>query len=597
MARHYLIALLLVVVTAAAFSQARRMEFVTWDDAVNVSENPRLNPPTLANVLHFWKQEYLGFYIPVTRTAWAGIAYLARTPRDAKGIALDPAYFHLANLAVHIVNVLLVFAILSMLIRSDWPAAAGAALFAIHPVQVEPVAWVTGMKDLLGGLLALIALWQYLIYALQSRDAPQARWRRLHYGIAIAAFALAVLSKQTVVVVPLMAWALDYWVLRRSAGECTRAAAGLIPVALGAAVVAKLTQGTVPEAPPVWARFFVAGDALAFYLGKLALPLRLGCHYARRWPLVLGSWWGYVTWLVPAALALGLWLKRRRAPGLVAAGAVFLAPLLPVLGLVPFVNQDVCDRFMYLAMLGPALALSWLAREYASKRLAAACVVGLTLLGLQSELQSLTWHNTQQLFSQALEVNPRSWIAHRGLGDEMADQGYLRQAYAHYLAALRIKPDYARAHESIASLMLKTGRPAEAERHYRQALHIEPTRAPTHLGLGSLLRQLGRTDEAIEHYRESLRLEPDSPKAHNNLATALQSQGRYQEAAEHYREAIRLMPDGAPSHYNLGVLLTTLGKTAEARKHLQEAHRLDPSFPTTPIPTGGQAPSPPDDSP
>jgi len=574
MARGPLAVLLLIAATAAVFSQVHRMEFVDWDDQDNVYGDARITHPSPAGVIDFWRQPHLRFYIPVTRTVWAGIASLAQAPPDRDGIDLDPRLFHLANLLLHLLNVLLVFAILRILIRSQWPAAAGAALFALHPVQVEPVVWVTGMKDLLGGFFSLIALREYLVYAVQTRDDPAARRLRLHYGLGLAAFALAVLSKQTTAVLPITAWALDHWVLRRPLRASVMAALGWVPVAAGAGAAAMMTQGGMPPPPAVWARLFVAGDALAFYLGKLVFPLGLACHYGRQPELVLSHWWGYVTWLIPAGLAAALWLMRARAPALVAAGVASAAGLLPVLGLLPFYNQDVCDRFMYPALLGPALALAWLAERFGSRAFAVACVAGLALLGVLSFRQSLHWQDTESLFRHALAVNPRSWVAHRGLGDELAERGFARQAYSHYIQALRVKPDDPSARDSLGNWYLHAGRPEQAIEQYRHSLRIDSGRAMTHFRLGTALKAAGRLDEAIDEYRQSLRLNPEAPWVHNNLATALHVQGELTEAIHHYREAIRLQPDDPLAHRNLARLLSEQGKTDEALGHLEQAERL-----------------------
>ena len=575
MARHHLIALTLVLITAAVFAEVRCMEFVDWDDHINVFDNPFLNPVTTEGLVHFWKAPYFTSYIPVTRTVWAALAHFARVPPDAKGISLDPAYFHVANLVVHVLNVLLVFAILRMLVRTDWPAAAGAALFALHPVQVEPVAWVTGMKDLLGGMFALIALQQYLAYAAATRDDPEAR-RRVHYAVAIVAFALGVLSKHTIVALPLMAWALDRWALGREARECTWALAGWLPVAVAGIAVAKLTQGTNPEAALIWVRCLAAGDALAFYLWKLLVPVRLGLNYGRTPEHVMAHAWGYLTWLVPCALGALVWLKRRSWPVILASAAVFIAGLLPLLGLVPFRFQQystVADRYLYLAMLGPALALAWALSRVNSKAVAGVCVAGLVTLACLSVFQSLHWYNTLTLFAHTLEVNPRSAVFHNAIGVALAAHGRPQQSYLHYQAALKLDPNLADAHYNLGMGLFSAGEPEQAIEHYEQALRLKPD-ADTYYNMGMALAALDRDQEAASHFREALRLKPWAWDAHTALAQVLHRQGKDAEAEAHYLEAIRIRPDFAEAHYGLGELYTDTGRTEEAAKALAVADAL-----------------------
>ncbi|MCD6361655.1 MAG: hypothetical protein J7M38_12435, partial [Armatimonadetes bacterium] len=225
---HY--ALILVLAVTVVFAQVRDFGFLDWDDNINVYANPRLNPVTAQSLAEIWTKPYFALYIPVTHTVWAGIALLARRPPDERGITLDPSYFHLANLLVHVLNVLVVFAILRLLLRREWAAFIGAGLFGLHPVQAEPVCWITGMKDLMGALLALLALWQYLTGATLAADERAAGRSRLHFALAPALFALALLAKPTAVGLPIIAWALDRLIIGRDARQVARSLALWVPV-------------------------------------------------------------------------------------------------------------------------------------------------------------------------------------------------------------------------------------------------------------------------------------------------------------------------------------------------------------------------------
>ena len=563
--RPWHLALILVATVALVFSEVRRMDFVDWDDNINVYANPRLNPITGQSWAKAWTEPYYALYIPVTHTIWTAVALLARRPPDERGITLSPMPFHLANLTVHILNVLLVFAILRLLLRRDWPAFVGAGLFGLHPLQVEPVAWVTGMKDLAGALFALLALWQYLTGAAMHHRGTPGR-PGLHMALAVAFFALAVLAKQTVVGLVVIAWALDHLVIGRSAAQAARSLLVWLPVVIGGAVIAKVFNGPDPEAVELWARPFVAGDRLAFYLARLVWPAGLCTSYLRKPALVLANWWGYVTWLAPAALTAALIAVRRRWPVLSASGLVFGVALLPVLGLVPFPDQDVTDRYMYLAMLGPALAVGWLLVRWESPRVNAAAVLLLAVMGFASSFQALHWYNTDSLFQRVLVVNPRSWVAHTSLANTLLNRGGADEAYQHLRQALRVKPDYADAWDAMGRYLAMTGRPEEAVDAYHRVLAIHPDAVATHHALGMALEAAGRPEEARAELEEAIRLDPQAWYAYSDLGTLVAEQGDVEGSLAHFRECIRIKPDFAPAYLNLASSLMRLGREDEARQ-------------------------------
>ncbi len=562
MQRHHWISVLLVLLTIAAFSGVRHLEFVLWDDNKNVYENPHLRPVSWASVLRFWRAPYFTSYVPVTRSVWAGLAGLsALSASNVPGAPPDPQVFHLANLAVHVLNVLLVFAILRKLVDNDWACWAGALLFALHPVQVEPVAWVTGMKDLLGGLFGLLALWSYLSYAVAAKEGATAGAGRAHYALATCCYVLALLSKPSAVAVPVMAWVLDCWAVKRPARQATLALIGWVAAGAAAAVLGGYVEREGVEATigtPIWPRPLVAGDALAFYLWKLAVPLRLAPDYGRRLALVLAHKWGYLTWLVPCALAVLVWLRRASWPLLVASAGVFVAALLPVLGFVPFRFQGystVADRYLYLAMLGPALALAWVLARRQSKVIWTVCLTALTLAGLQTTVQTLHWRNTFALFVHTLEINPNSWTSYTNLGAALKEQGEIAHAMTSFRRALAICPDDAGAHFGLGRILQETGRMEEAAVEFRAAVRSRPYVPEMHDYLGIALGTLGRNAEAQAHWAEALRLDPEYASAHHNLAISLYAQGRAQEAIEHWREALRVRPDFARAQRSLAQVL------------------------------------------
>lgn len=611
--------LLLVLATLFVFGDVLRHAFVAWDDNLNVYDNPCFRETGLAGAARFWREPYLDLYIPLTYTVWAAQAKLAARPaQGGDGGGFDPRVFHATNLALHALSVLVVFGILRIAIGSPppgtgsgarpagrqsaggtharhsvlWAAGAGALLFAVHPLQVEAVAWVTGMKDLLAGLLALTAIGLFL-----RSDRPPV------LCLASVAFALALLAKPAAVVAPFVVLIVA---ARRSALATQAATAGQGPararlrgpaLVLGlwfalAAGWSLLTAVAQPAAEtgvrvPLWARPFVAGDALAFYLWKLVWPLRLAPDYGRAPPFVLGHWWGYVTWLIPVAGAALLLCQRRKRPWLLRAAAVSAAAALPTLGLIPFGFQTystVSDRYVYLAMLGPALALAHLlclpvVRAH-WKAGTAASLVTLAALGLGSRRQAAVWRDSRSLFAHTLRVNPASWLSHGNMGVLLAEAGRTAEALARYRQALALNPDHHLTHNNLGLLLVQTGHTAEGIAHYRRALAIAPGYAEAYNNLGLALEVAGALDEAIVQFSKALEAAPDFAEPHVNMGVTLERKGQLAEAAAHYSEALLLDPRNVDAHINLGNVLDDLDGPEAAVRHFSAALRLAPDSDT-----------------
>ena len=610
--RQHIIILLLIVLTLGVFSPARYYDFA-WDDKLNITENPHFYQVRPDTALSFWREPYGGLYIPLTYTVWGALAGIAERPAtDPSGARFNPQPFHTVNIVLHLFNVLIVFAILKLLVNSDWAACGGALLFAWHPVQVEPVAWASGMKDVLSGFLSLVAVWQYLAYAKarfhsQPEEDPdrisltlpsptgrglertadggsnRGAWR---YWLAFVAFGLALLSKPAAVVVPAMNLILDWWVIKR---PLRQSALALIPWVLIAAPVIVVTKWAQPDIelgfiPPLWARFLVAADALAFYLGKLALPLRLGADYGRLPELVLQHGAVYVTWIIPCGFAALIWLWRDRKPFLVAAAGILVLGMLPVSGLVPFHFQaisTVADRYLYLAMLGPAMALAWLLAHYRRMSLAVGCGLLLGLLAVISAFQVQYWRNETTLFRHALEVNSRSWISHNNLGKARLEEGKIDEAIGHYQQALLANPRFSKSHNNLGNALVAKGELDKAVESYRRALEISPRDAEVHNNLGVVLAGQGKIDEAIEHYRQALKIDSAYPGAHFNLGNTLAMSGKLEQAIEQYRQTLENDPTFAAGHVALGNALAASGKLEQATEHYRQAIKIDPRHPNS----------------
>lgn len=633
--RPYRAALVLFVITMAVFWRTQDHGFV-WDDAINLERNHYLTPLTLSNLAHFWIAPHENLYIPLTYTVWGTIAYFAQLPARGGEIEFNPRLFHTANAIVHALSALVAFAILRLLIKQDWAAGAGALLFALHPVQVEPVTWITGLKDVLSGLLSLVAVWQYLAYSAgaksmagpnreklpgtQAESQVKISFRsRLSYFVATLAFVLALMAKPVAVMAPLFAWILDILILKRSAKQSAVSLGVWVVIALPFVILTKWQQPDtlLDVVTPLWRRPLVAADALAFYLYKLFLPIWLGPGYSRSPEFIFDEGWAYVTWILPLGFGAAIWYLRRRTPWLVAAAGVFVAGLLPVLGIVQFQFQNwstVADRYLYLSMLGPALALASLLAEqwHRGKWVSAAGAILLLLLGIKCVRQVEIWHNSETLWRYALEIGQESAVAHANLGAPLVDSNldeafvHLRQAVAlapdfpdahfnlavaltrrgalaeaidHYRYLLKLRPSFPDAHYLLAIALYNTGQLEEAIQHYRQALQLKPADAIAHNGLGNALADRGQLAEAIEHYRQAIKINPTYAGAYFNLGIALADQGDLDDAARQYRTALQLEPDNANAHNNLADILARQGRRETAIDHFREALRLRPDFP------------------
>lgn len=594
--------LILIVVTAAVFGPVIGHQFLAYDDSVDIYENPYLQARSLDNLLHFWRYPYVGLYTPLIYTCYALTAW---TPALLTGnlsaeVVPNPRLFHGFNLVLHLLSVLMVWRILTLLLRRigvagtgttvggstlppEWAACGGALVFALHPLQVEPVAWAAGFKDVLFGLLALVAVWHYLRY-IDAKMQSGLSWPprpRLHYALATGAFVLALSAKPTAVVLPVIVWLLAAWGWRCSWRQLLAGLWVWFIIALAWGILTRWVQPglTLVFKPPLWARPLIAGDAVAFYLYKLILPLQFGPDYGRTPEYVMGHGWLFITGSVPYIVAIWLWLKRKRLPWLAVAAGIFVLGLLPVLGFISFEFQrssTVADRYAYLAMTGPAIASAWVL-TWPKKKLAAIC--GAMVLGfflLRSSRQIPYWQDTQTFFEHALRINPNSYLALNNLGFALAQKGQDADAIRFFKEALRIEPDSAVTHLNLANALMRQGKVEEGIQHYSEALRQVPNYARAHTNLGLALALQGRHLEAIEQHREALRIEPGFAEAHNNLAVELARRGEFEEAEQHFLEALRLNPGYAGAHTNFGIALARQKRLDEAAQQFAEALRLEP---------------------
>lgn len=621
----WLVPLALISITIIVFIPILWHEFVAWDDDMLIHQNPFYHPFNLHSFLYFWGHHYEGLYMPLTYNLWGIISLIAKLPPAPDRPSMSPTPFHAFNLLLHLINVLLVLNIILFLIKKYipapekktilgiphelWAGGIGALVFAIHPVQVEPVAWATGAKELLSTFFSLAALRMYL-----GAAAGQTNGGKRGYFPGMLYFIVAMLAKPSAVAVPLITWFLDYLILKRSIKQSTSNVLPWIALAIPFIIIGKKIQPDIQVSfvPQLWQRPFVAGDAIAFYLYKLFFPFCLGPDYGRTPAYVLENWWGYATWIAPCLITVIAWTQRNKAPWFVAI-CVTVAGLLPVLGFVPFVYQSystVADRYLYLPMLGPALAVAWLALRLKGNLSKSVLVLALGVLTTLAFSQQNHWRNTMSLFEHALSVNPRSYIAcnnmavvyiskgeidkaaeylgralevrpedaeaNNNMGFLLANQGKLDEATEFYQRAIKAKPNYSSAYVNLGNIYVSKGDFQKAIEYYRKAISFNPYDAAGHGNLGYALYRLGKTEEAIKEYRLAIRLRPGFIEAHANLGDAFMAQGKIENAIEEYKEAVRLRPDFERACIGLGIALSRLGKFDEAADIFSQAIKANP---------------------
>lgn len=554
-AQAVLCALLIAVALFATFGEVCGHDFAGFDDPITLYNNPRLKPAPPETVLHsalwYWTHTEYDLYVPLTQQVWALLVLVARVdPVEPGKLWLAAGVFHATNLVLHVGSALMVFAILRRLTRREIPSAVGALFFGLHPFQVEPVAWASGLKDVMAGFFALAALWQYVQFAAAPSPAQdqgaKSRPRR-HYTLAAVLLILGLLSKPNAMVMPGLALVIDRLILGRPWQKVLRCAGGLMLIALPLVVLARFVQGPNIEKQycyPLWQHPLIAGDALAFYLGKLLLPFHFSPDYGRNPPAAFAHGWVWWTWIFPAALAVALYLCRKSRPWLTAGGLIMLLSLAPMLGLTNFDFErisTVADHYMYLPLFGAALAIAMELKHLPVRSAALSIAYGvagaaLLFLAFDANYQLQFWRDSLTLWTHAVEVAPEGYAAHSRLGtifENTVPPDYAK-TYTEYQIALKLAPTSFTLHDDMAILLVLMGRPDEAIEHARQTIEIQDhlmdrpekgTEGWEHLvqsrcDLATALLRRHRPADAAEYYRRALELDPTCKEAQEGLAAA-----------------------------------------------------------------------------
>ncbi len=569
--------LALAAITFAVFGQTAHHEFIGADDPEYVYENPivaqGLTPQGIV-----WA--FTGVHVD----NWHPLTWLSHM-LDCQLYGLHPGGHHVTNVLLHTATVILLFLVLRQMTGALWRSAFVAAVFAIHPLRVESVAWVAERKDVLSGLFFMLTLGAYARHARRP-------WSWGHYGLVALLFALGLMCKPMLVTLPLVLLLLDYWPLQRaeSAGKLVLEKLPLLALSGAGCVITLLAQsGAIQSTETVSLplRFANALVTCVVYLGQMVWPAGLALFYPHP-QKGLPAWEVGLAGTLLAGLSVVAWKERRRQPWLLMGWVWYLVMLLPVLGIIQVGAQAHADRYTYLPQIGIYVAVTWLVAEWRVRGLQHGpfrVALGSLMTGIIAVLmvcawkQAAYWKDGETLWTRSLACTTGNSVAHLNFGTALLNKGRVDDAIIHYQEALQIKPDYADAHFNLGIALAQKGRVEEAVTQYQQALQIKPDYAEAHLNLGNALAQKGRVDDAITQYQEALQINPNYTEVHVNLGNALMQKGRLDDAATQYQQALQIKPDYAPAHVSLGIVLVQTGRAGEAIAHIHQALQVEPANP------------------
>jgi tetratricopeptide (TPR) repeat protein len=562
----------LATITWVVFGQALGHGFVNYDDPSYVYENPTVSKGlTLDGLKWAFTHSHARNWHPLTT-----LSHMV----DCQLFGLKPAGHHFTSLLLHTVTVLLLFFVFWQMTRAYWRSAFVAAVFAIHPLRVESVAWVAERKDVLSGLFFVLTLAAYVRYV---RERTIVR-----YSLVVLFLALGLMSKPMLVTLPLVLLLLDYWPLDRFLQSRSGKSHSqlilplliekvpLLVLSAASCLVTFLVQksgGAQAESLPFTWRVSNALVAYITYIWQMIWPLKLAPIYPHpegRLPalLVAGA---LVILLIVTVL---VFLRRRKTPYLVTGWLWYLGMLVPVIGIVQVGAQGLADRYTYLPQIGLYLLVTWTladltpAWRYRRELLGAGSALVLAALGWTAWVQTSLWRDSETLWTHTLAVTEENEVAHNNLGEVLDKRGQLEDALSHYEKALEIRShkqtsryDFllALTHSNLGTALRRKGRLDDAIGHYQKAVEFQPDYGEGYFGLGAALTEKGWLDDAIDAYRKAITLDPENAGAYLGLATALLRAGRQDEAIVQYEKALEIAPQALVALNNLAWVFATSG--------------------------------------
>ena len=553
-----------------------------WDDDAHLTANPCIVGPL--GLKEIWTTSAADICPLTLTTFWVEHALWG----------LAPLPYHLVNVLLHGACALLLWRILrSLRVQGAW---LGAALWALHPVAVESVAWITEMKNTESGLFFLLSILFFVrrLRAKELKNGPTGGgW---NYALTLLFAALAMASKSSTVILPAALCLCAWWMEGRWRWRNVVSVVPILLMSIAASALSIWTQGlalatgvTDSQWVRTWPeRLTTAGDAVWFYLGKLLWPYPLITIYPR-WQIDAGQWVSFLPLLAVIVILAIFWFKRELwSRACFFAFAYFMAALLPVLGLIDnpiFRFSLVFDHLQYLASIGPlALAGTGLARfsDFAIPKKpwlqSSLCAGLLLILGMASWQRTWVYQSQETLWTDTLAKNPNTWFGRCNLGVVLFQKGQVDEAVSQYQKALEINPNYVAAHYNLGNALFQKGQLDEALAQYQKAVEINPNDAEAHVNLGNALFQNEQLDEALAQFQKAIEINPNDAETHYNLGNALFQKGQLDEAVAQFQKALEIDPNSFATHYNLGGALFQKGQLDDAITQFQEVLRLKPDF-------------------
>ena len=572
--------LLLILATTITYFPVKDSEFIDLDDDVYVTDNPWIQQGLNLQSIS-WAMTSLreGVWNPMT---W--ISFML----DYQLFGLNPAGYHLTNLVLHLGSVLLLLGVLYRMTERFWPSLLVAALFALHPLNVESVAWVTERKNVLSTLFWMLSLWAYLEYLRKPV------WQ--HYVGIMGFLILGLMSKQMLVTLPCALLLLDYWPLRRLGdnGKEFRVRlphlvlekVPLFAAVLGAGLLTLIAAHTDDALPSLerlsrGVRLANAPLSYALYLKKMVWPMDLAVFYPHPGstlsPLAVA-----LAILVLAGISLGVWWGRK-SRYLVVGWLWYLGTLVPAAGLIQVGGQSMADRHTYIPAIGIFIMLIWGVAESAQAMRLRTAWLATASLGLIISMMVLTrqqlghWKDSITLFEHTVAATEGNYLVHNNLGTALLERGNVDAAIENFSRVLEIRPHSDRGLYNMALALRAQGKIEESAHYLARALQSNPSMAEAYNNLGIILIAQKRLEDAITLFKEALEIAPRMEQAHSNLGTALISQGRVDEALVHFLKAVELNPYKAKAYNNLGAVMDLQGRSEEALNYYQHALELSPT--------------------
>ena len=559
-----------------AYWPVQHYDLISLDDIDYITENPYVRAGLTSDSFSWaMKDVHTGYWHPLT---WVTHMLDYQLFRSRVG------GHHWTNVIFHIANSILLYIVLKRMSGAAWKSALVAALFAVHPLNVESVAWVSERKNLLCTFFWFMGMWSYGYYV--ERPTPY------RYCLILVTFSLGLMSKPMIVTFPFALLLLDYWPMGRltSWKMLPRLLFEKMPLFILAAIVGIATylssfHGDVTislDKLPLADRMANAVISYTKYLGKMFWPQNLAVFYPYSREFDSLQIIGSVLLLSIISCLTIFWARKYRYA--LMGWLWYLGTLVPVIGLMQVGKQAMADRYAYIPMIGLFIIVAWgipdLLGGWQKRKIIFAISSGAVISGLMvcTLVQVRYWQNGVTLFDHALRVTGMNSRAHYNLGISLTDLGRFNEAIYHFRYAIRLEPEYAGPYGYMGIALARQGKTDDAIVYYQKALEIKQADETTHNNLGVALAGKGMFNEAIQHFQKALKIRPDYVYANRNMGGALARQGKMEEAMGYYEKALKIDRDNAVTHNNLGLALASVGRTQEAMGHFQEALKINPNY-------------------